>query len=371
MALIVGGAVALAAAWWAGRTLYARTIIAHRDTLRAVQADITALDAEKRRMKNARDDWKKIVARTLDYAPERAHMRFREDMSSLLERHGFTNAQLTVRSLAPRRNKDGTVELPVQITTRGKLKALVSLMVDIARREYLLRVESLSITAEQGRSAADPGAAAAGRRGRTAPAAQPAGDPNGPDLSIAITASTLAVPKLENIVAQPLGEIVASEQGRLPRPPAEYDQIVAANVFSDYKAPPPPEQPTAPVVADGAPVTQPPVEAPRPAVNPRADAAHLALVGSTGTRGELRALVRDDRNPTDPADSYPLNSTLDDGVLVLVHPRGIVVHSTAGPDAGREFFYKLGTKFTERVLVANVVLPDVRRELDEALGRTQ
>lgn len=369
LALVVGGAVGLAAVWWIGKSIYQRSIVAHRLTIRAVQDDIDKLEAEKRRLKTSREDWKKLVSRTLDYAPDRAHMRFREDISALLERHGFTKNQLTVRSLAQRRNKDGTVELPVQVTTKGKLKELVALLVDMSRREYLLRVENLSINAEQARAAT---ASTGARRGRNVPAAQPAGDPDGPALSIAFTAVTVTVPKLAGISAEPMKEIIEAPQGRLPRPVEEYERIASINVFSDYKAPPQPVD--TPAVADATPApaqadaTPPPPPPPPP--NPRPDAEHLVLVGSVSRHGEARALVRDERKPAESAEPHALNGRLDDGVLVLVHPRGIVVHATEGPDAGKQFFYRVGAKFTERIPVENVQHQDVLRDLQIAMGRS-
>jgi hypothetical protein len=107
--------------------------------------------------------------------------------------------------------------------------------------------------------------------------------------------------------------------------------------------------------------SQPPRQPPRP---------NKKLVGTTSTNGELVAYVRNEGRRELPLERVGLNESIDDGTLVLVHPRGIVVQveEQAGEAfAFRYYVYRLGTPFTEREELNPEVYPGIREELDKAL----
>jgi hypothetical protein len=371
MAIMVGGLAAVTAGWYGGRAIFIAPFERQQERITALRTEVNQLDTTRNGLRDAKKDWSAIVERTLDMNPDRAHARFRGDVSSLLEKHRFTEGELVVRQLSPRKNKDLTVELPLIVTTKGKLKNVMAFLVDLLRRDYIVRIDSLALNAEQAAASKTTTAA----RGR--PGAPAAGDPDGPTLAMALTVTTLVVPKIEGITAKPMEEITSSEKGRLPRDPSEYQRVAAVNIFSDYVPPPAPPPPKAgdegPRVAtggdDGRPPPPPPP--PPPPVNVRPDADHLTLVGTVSFNGQPVAWVRDDRNPADPPQRKTLNDPLDDGVLVLVHPRGIVVHATRGEHAGREFFYPYSKTFRERIPIEEAPHPDIVSALNVALGRQQ
>ncbi len=353
-------AVGLFGGWFVAQRVIVAPFAAQRKAIAAAQSDIYKL--EKRRdveLVNVRRDWRLLTNRTLAKSPEDAQDRFREDINGLLSKHGFDQKQVTVKSDALPRKRTGIVETGLQITTKGRLKETVDLLLDLAQRDYLLRLDTVTLNSER---------PAGGKAGKTL-------DPKGPELTINIHCSTLVVPELQKIAHEPATEIRAATEGKLPRPLDEYARIAKQNVFAEFVPPPPitqrPITPETPIASTSDPqpggetIEQPPP----PVVDPRADASHFRLTGTGSLRGSPAAWIRDDRttDATSPAAEITLNAPLDDGVLVLVHPRGIVIRSTQGADAGRDFFYPIGALFTERVPVDATLHADVAADLKIAL----
>lgn len=356
---VLGGAAAL---YYGGKSLFVAPLLGQQKAISAADGEITKLEARKKLLQNSRSEWARLASRTLEVGADRAHSRFREDILNALEAHGFTKRDLTVKALSAHKFKDGSIELPLTVNTKGKLKDLVALLVDLARREYLLRIDMLSITAPQGREATAPTG-----RNRSSATTRAAPDAAGPDLAIVFTATTLALPKIDDIPHRPASQPGQSERGRLPRDPADYEQIVAANIFAEYVPPPPvaATQAAPPVAANPNPPDVAPTTPPPP--DPRKDAAHFTVKAAvTGRDAVPEAWVYDDRQNTEPPRRIKLNELIDDGVLVLVHTRGIVVRSTQGSAAGSDYFYKVGACFTDRVPVAEANA-DVQRDLKLAL----
>ena len=373
LAIGVGGVVAL----WAGFVIVKAALVnpfqRQHTAIQTAKAEIARLEKRANvELGTVKRDYRLLTNQTLARDPDVALARFRDDLSSLLDKHGFAKRDdfpLSLKPSSKTKNKEGLWQLPMSVTTKGKLKDLVALLVDLYRRDYLVKIETLTVSADAGRKSLGP---AGGRRSRNAAAVAAPPDANGPDLSISFVASTLALPVVQDIAHEPMKEVRESAQGRLQRDPKEYDAIVAQNIFSEYVPPPivvapppqtepPPAQPDAepPPVADA---TPPAVE-----VDPRQDAGHFKLIGTTSLRGNPQALVTDDRKITDPPLDVALNTALDDGIVVLIHPRGIVIRATQGKFAGGDFFYKLGNTFADRILLNADEYPDVAADLKVAL----
>ncbi|MGE3181927.1 MAG: hypothetical protein AB7N71_09870 [Phycisphaerae bacterium] len=301
-----------------------------------------------------------LTSQTLAANNEVAMRRFREDINSLLEKHGFSRGELTVKAQSISETKDGTAVLPVSISAKGKLKETVALLLDLYRRNYMLRVETVNLTAEQ-ESAAEKKK----RGGRP--------EPEGPDLNISLVVSTITLPKLSHptlgdIPVRPLPAVAESETPSLARELSEYDRIAATNIFAEYVPPPPPppvreeqqeQVKTEPVVVRKEDPKPPPVD-------PRKDAGNFRLVGATSLRGEPAVYIKDTTS-AESAEPYRLNDEIDDGVLLLVTPRGMVVRSTKGKDAGKDFVYKLGGTYLDREELDPREHPSFAAELKLAL----
>ena len=91
----------------------------------------------------------------------------------------------------------------------------------------------------------------------------------------------------------------------------------------------------------------------------------MFVVGTTSHAGDFVAYVRDDRSPGGDIQRFRIGDAVDDGRLVLVHPRGMIVRVTreqAGqPAAVEDFFYPIGGHFKQRVTLEEAQLPDVVR----------
>ncbi len=110
---------------------------------------------------------------------------------------------------------------------------------------------------------------------------------------------------------------------------------------------------------------------PPPSPPSRPDADKYTLNGVSAGGGQFLALVRDTRKPTEPTQEIPVGESMDDGVLILVHPLGAVVRVMGGP-AGKPqyFFYELGGTFKDRVEVDSVAHPEIAQELGLVASRS-
>lgn len=363
LAFAVLGVIAI----WGGFTLTKKLIIQPFDKQRddILNARIKLEELETKRdveLARAHTAYKKLSRKTLAADNEVAMRRFREDLNSLLEKHRFNRNELTVKAQSISTNKDGTSVLPVSVSTKGKLKDVVALLLDLYSRNYLLRVDSLNLIAEQESKAEKK------KRGNRR-------NEDGPNLTINLAVSTLTIPQMshpgfDEIPLEPLEEIGPAEEPVLAFALPEYDRITRDNLFAEYVAPPPVREKPKPKPQDDRPKVvvddKPDVEV-KPVIDPRKDAEHFKLVASTSLRGEPAVYVKDTRG-ADSAEPYQLNDEIDDGVLVLVTPRGMVVRSTAGKFAGQDFYYKLGDTFTDRVELDPREYPDLAAMLKRAFA---
>lgn len=331
----------------------------------------------RRRLEEAREAKSRWAAITpVSHNPEIGAQRFREDLSQLLDRHGL-GADCTLQKLPPRKLKiSGFTEVRFSITTRGSLRQVLDFLCDFYRRQYPAKLEVINLTAEeQGRRAnmaARNRARPAGRRAEPATPASPS-DADGPRLNVSITATALVLPELSlggaKIPQDPRDplEPPAGSLGQLPRERAEYNLVLERNLFKPWQPPiveaPPPLPP--PGGGDNPKVNTPIAEVPK--AEPRPE---KTLIGVASTDRELAAWVREEARRDLAPERVQVNDTVDDGRLVLVVPRGMVVQVPSPSGSGldyRYYLYKLGNRFSERELLDPERYPDIQRELEQSL----
>lgn len=323
-------------------------------------------EAELRdRLANARtaeDDWEAFTP--LSHNVDRAEQIFRQDISELLERHGL-GVGVTIRALPPRRLKSGFTEVRLSVQAQGTLNQLVGFQCDFYRRTYLARLEQVNIMAEGQRRRGRWMAANRGARGDRGSSRGGASDVGEVQLNLTMTVTALVLPEEQKLGLEQ-GVAITMEredQGRLPRPREGYDEIAVRNIFRPWKPPPMIEQreESAEVrVVDRKPEPSR-LEPSRP---------DKVLVGVTSTDRKLAAYVRDEERLELPPEKLRINDEVDDGTLVLVHPRGMVVQVERQRGSAFDYtyyLYKLGTRFSERVELDPEAYPEIQERLEEAL----
>ncbi len=291
--------------------------------------------------RDAKQRWQARTAQTLSIDAGETQLRFLGDIAALLDRHRL----MEQRSISPRSirrdRKTGVIEVPLQVRVRGQLPGVLGFLADFYQRPYLVRLESLSLRGDEQTD----------KPGKTAKPSEM--------LDISFVATTLCLPKLEAAPHLPAGSMPELRQPPVIQSVDAYAPVLAVNMFKKYSPPPP--------VVQAPPTTRPsetrPVEVVRPA-DPRPNADKLVLVGTTSLNGELIAYVQDINKRSDPLQVFRPNEAIDDGTLLLVHARGIVVRVAASGAAPAEYFYPLGSNFKQRQPIAEVqdveVLDDLR-----------
>ena len=199
-----------------------------------------------------------------------------------------------------------------------------------------------------------------------------------PKLTIVMTLTTLVLPEVKDI-GHPTLDLVAlndpEAEPLLVSPPrltqedlVAYNDIQKVNFFRVYEKPvavvrrtQEPDQP------EKGPDEPPPPPPPPP---DRRRNAHKFVVSGMGwlDDGPIAYVINIDET-TDPPNAYRLNDDVDDGKLVLIDPRGIVVRvppsgrGSSGPQ--KNYFYALGGTFKEREEIS----PDKHPEISRLLGR--
>lgn len=297
--------------------------------------------------------WQDKTAETLAKDPQVAYRAFREDVTRLLDRHGLVDGQsIKPRSLYeyPKGFRKGFIEMPLLVSARGNLQQLVNFLRDFHRRPYLARITRLSINAID--SPVNQRAGAHNNR---------RGDAE-PQLSINMTLTGLVLPELDEVpsVALDLEQIEQTSADRLHA--EDYGPVVASNLFKKYVPPPPPPPPPPPqqkpteVAQAPRPKPMPPPPPPRP---------DLTLKGTASLNGEPFAFI--EQSPGASPDRIFLNDEIDDGRLVLVHPRGVVIRvmpQTGNPPT--DYFWPLGKSNKERVELDTQLYPEIAAELTRA-----
>ncbi len=324
----------------------------------------------KKRLKGLSDieeRWQGMTQRTLSRDPQEAQRRFREDMHELLERHGLDEPKVTPGNFVARKND--FVDVPLNIRAAGTLREIVGFLTDFYRRDYLARIDKVTIAADQGviNSVNNPRHGGGGRRGRGSRERGTSIGPEGPTLRFSVSAVTVVLPDVKDVEHLILDEITEQDRGRLVRAPEEYTEIFDTNIFKPYEPPrrvvqqpqPQPEEEEEEPVAAAPPDPTPPPPPPPP---PPPD--WLVLVGVTADDAGRKAYVLDEREAMRPPAEYCENAEVEGGVLLLIHRRGMVIRTNEGGTV-RDYFYPLGASFAEREELDPEWHPEVWRALEE------
>jgi len=361
LGLCVGGTLGGLALVYAVNWAVLRPFQTVRDQIAEEHRRSWTLRTQYRQVENIEDEWKQLAGRTLADDPQDTQRRFLEDMQHLLALHGLRDTKVAPGAFLT--YKDGSRGVPLTISAAGTLKEVLGFLCDFYCRDYLARLDKVRITADQGvlgdvnTNRPRPGGM---RQGRTPPASgrrEQQFGPEGPVLKLSVSAVTLVLPALRGVDCPTESEIIELSGGRLQRERAAYNAILDRNPFMPYQPPVVVQVPT--------PATQPHPEAvktepttPVVVANPREGADQKFVRVTTCLDGEPVAWVYDEQRRDQPPDKFYLDDKIDDGKLLLIHPRGLVVR------VGKEdFFYPLGKNFVEREKLD----PDEQPEIWEAL----
>jgi hypothetical protein len=319
------------------------------------------LDARLRDVADVEQKWAELTGRTLSGDANAAEARFREDMRRLLDLHGLDEPKVSPG--AHIRYKNGAFGVPLTISATGTLKEVAGFLSDVRARDYLVRLEKVRLTSDLSviTSVNNPRPALTSTRpstgGRSAPRGRSGGGSlglEGPELKVSISAMTLVLPKLPGVAHGEASDTKPTTKGW------SESSVVAAvckkNLFKPWQ---PPEvrvatsQPKGPETHDVKVVE---------IVDPRKDADKLVVVGTVSLNDEPAALVRDDREKTQPVKEYYLDDEIDDGTLLLICPEGLVVEVQEG-GAETKYFYPLGANFASREVLSPESHPEVWQEL--------
>jgi hypothetical protein len=338
------------------------------------------LHASLEQLDRVEDKWYGLTKRTFSEDPKEAQQRFREDLQQLLvERHGMTQAKISPGTFV--RYKDGSTGVPLTINATGTLNQIVGFLCDFYRRDYLARLDKVRIQADMNVISnantlpRERPTAPKSSRSKNPPAPATAGGPgtnfgpDGPELKLNISAVTLVLPRMKDM-EHPVTDAALPEleHGRLLRELPDYNLVFTINPFMPYRkeekivVTPPPETAPAPPSHVEAPLPPPPP----PLAPTRVGADQQIVVCTTALNGQPLTYVLDKSNTDTPVKKYFLDDVIDDGTLLLILPRGLVV-AARQPD-GREhnFFYPLGRTFSDREEVNPDSHPEVVAALEEA-----
>lgn len=354
-------------------------INAERERGKTLRAELDALERVEK-------DWQAWTGRTLATEPSEAQRLFQDNLHTLLGRHGLAGPGSKDTKVSPgaiRRDKSGLVEVPVTISSTGTLKQVVGFLRDFYLQDYAKRIEKVTLQADHNvvasigvtpKTETPPAVPAAntGRPNRGGRVSRPGGrsagrqpvaiGPDGPPLSVSIIAATVVLPSIENIKSQPLTEIRPLEQGPFHEDVTAYNEIFDQSLFKPWQPPPPVVQAAPTPATQQAAVVPPPVVEPTPPPQPRAGLTQRVVI--TGTiNGEPVAYVVDESTPDAPAKPFRHDEPIDDGVLRLIHRRGLVVRvNEQGTE--RDYFCPSDKPFSERV---ELNAPETPPEVLEAL----
>lgn len=352
---------------------------------------------EQAGLRKVRRSWEEQALRTLSTEVDRAHPRFRDDITAMAKKHGLVGGHsLGERAVVEisRGPQKGFKKLPLAFSCAGSLKSLESFLLDLYQMPYYVNVDKLVITpnpVEQGLT---------GSKKKDAPR-----DPDGPELRINMDLATLVLPRLPEVKAatfleppaapasgsvtatrdaatqasrpatrsatQPVTQPVENPPRYLREDPIEYAMISRTNLFKQYVPPK-----TQEIVVKPPPDSTPRVESkPPPPPPPKRDTR--VVLGTTGMAGDPIVFVREADDRLNPPTELRLNEAVSDdgrGHIVLIHPKGIVIRvkpREPGQPA-KNYFVALGSKLSDRVELAGAAqleYPDVYYQLTRVLAQ--
>lgn len=381
MGVVVGGA----ALFWVGRTAIFGPIEALKTGIKNAGTEQTKLRSREAELRDARAKYIAHTRRTLHGDPKEAQLLFSDSLHKLLHRNGLADdptskaTKITPGSFAYDKYSE-FYEVPLSITASGTLSELVNFLCDFYRLPYMARLERVTITADPAVIAAavagDRGGATGGSGTRRAglrnrgTAGRPGTQvgPDGPELTITIKATTLVMPKLKDekehaVIADPHVEDQA--YARLPQEKEVYAEVFRKSLFKPWQPEQPPEQ-TPPDVVVKPPDEQVTPEQHTEVVNARLNADRMFVRAVDALAGNPLALVVDESNPGALAVTYHNDDALDDGKILLIHRRGLVVRSPDTHGGHMDYFYPLGKSFADREALSPEEHPQIWRALEEA-----
>ena len=341
LAGLVGGVVALAG----GSTLVRLVVI---EPLRSLNKSLDTAAQKKADLEDfveqhqhVAEEWQAYTARTFSENVEKVKVSFFSEVAQLLELHDLTEGHRITQG-TPRRQKTGLVEVSLRVHAKGSLESVVGFMRDLRQKPYLACLSNISLRAEKGSSTRRT-------RGRSTRSNEPT------TLAVSMTAKALVLPKLKGTKHQPSDPNQPALTYFLQEPEA-YDEIAEVNFFQKYR-PPARIIETATTREVVGPEER---EQPRPKPRP-----NMKVVGVESLYGDLIASVLDEDHREEPLAEFRLNDRIDDGTLVLVHPKGSVVRvpRRGGADEETEdYFYPIGSSFRDRLRLEEAD-PEIRHEL--------
>jgi hypothetical protein len=350
--------------------------------LNAIENSITTEQEERdklndrlKALKNVEEDWEALTARTLATDPKEAGRRFQKDINELAERHGLRNPKTTPGN--PTTSKNNFVSVPLTLRAKGTLKEAIGFLNDFYQRPYIARLDKVTLTSDRGviesvnsprrsRSSTRTTTVRGRDRGTTrtttpSRSRDPVIGPEGPELDISITGVTLVLDELKGLDHPIAPNPIEPGDSRLPRDLAAYNQIFDENLFKPF-------QPPQVIVKQPTP-TEEPEEQEQPVmptvkVDPRRDAEHFFVTVTTSLNGEPVVYILDDRRRGQPLIRYYLDQEVEnEGTLLLIHPRGLVIRTE---ERGREkdYFYPAGLSFAEREELNRDAHPEIWQAME-------
>ncbi len=360
LGICVGGAVCGYLAVMAVDWLVLQPFSNIKKEIREQRADGNKFEKELHRLRNVEDDWVGMTGRTLATDPQDAQRRFREDMHGLLEVHGLSEPKISTGTFT--KYKNGFIGVPLTVGATGTLKDIIGFLCDFYRAEYLARIDKLTISADQTVVSNVNNPKKSSRRSKSRDGNNYG--PNGPELRLSFSALTLVLPPIKGLDHPVAEEVLREEQGRLPDELAAYNRIFDDNLFVPFQP-----RTVARAPAQREPTTKPAVKTqPRETVaevkNPRPDAQFMKLVATDSINGEPRVFVLNERDRISEPEKYHHDDAVDDGFVLLILPRGMVVRTT---EDGRkvDYYYNLGMTFADRERLD----PDLHPEVVEAIKK--
>lgn len=389
LAISMGVAVGGAALFWVGKTaVFGPLKAADAAIVDARTAQKKLRDREKE-LKDARKDYLAKTRRTLHGDPKEAQLIFADSLHKLLHRNGLADdpsskaTKITPGSFAYDKYSE-FYEVPLTITASGTMNELVNFLCDFYQLPYMARLERVTLAADPAviTAAVAPehgGGTTNGANGNTRRASVRARStagrpgtqvgPDGPELTITIKATTLVMPKLKDekeyaVIADPNVEDAA--YARLPQAKEVYAEVFRQSLFKPWQPEQKPET-TPAVVVDTTPKETAKIEEHRrEVVNPRSNAEHMFVRAVDALAGNPLALVVDETNPGALATTYHNDDEIDDGKILLILPRGMVVRSAEAHGGHTDYFYPLGKSFAEREPLSPEEHPQIWHALEEA-----
>ena len=341
IASVVGGVVALTGGFKLTRLAVIEPLRSLNQSLETAAEKKANLEDFVEQHQHVAEEWQAYTARTFSENVEKVKVSFFSEVAQLLELHDLTEER-SITPRTPRPQKSGLVEVSLQVRAQGSLESVVGFMRDLRQWPYLARLSNVRLRAEKGSSARKT-------RGRSR------GSNERATLAVSMTATTLVLPKLKGTKHQPPDPNQPAPTYFAQEPEA-YDEIAEVNFFQKYR--PPVRTVQTATTRQVVPHEEP--EQPRPKPRP-----NMKVVGVESLYGDLIACVLDEDHREEPLAEFRLNDRIDDGTLVLVHPKGIVVRvpkREGADDETEDYFYQIGSSFRDRLRLEEAD-PEIIREL--------